>query len=76
MQRRIKTDKYDMKNLVNFNASSDKSENLNFDVLLLSLAYKSSVKSTEELSFMTRKCDRNFEEKMTFCLKNEEFGEF
>ena len=28
--------KNDMKNLVNFNSSSGKSENLNFDVLLLS----------------------------------------
>ena len=31
--------KNDMTNLVNFNASSDKSENLHFDVLLLSIAY-------------------------------------
>ena len=32
--------KNDMRNLVNFNASSGKSENLHFDVLLLSIAYK------------------------------------
>ena len=31
--------KNDMTNLVNFNASSGKSENLHFDVLLLSIAY-------------------------------------
>ena len=31
--------KNDMTNLVNLNASSDKSENLHFDVLLLSIAY-------------------------------------
>ena len=31
--------KNDMRNLVNFNVSSDKSENLNFDVLLLSKVY-------------------------------------
>ena len=31
--------KYDMKNLVNFNASTGKSENLPFDVLLLSKVY-------------------------------------
>ena len=31
--------KNDMMNLVNFNASSVKSENLHFDVLLLSIAY-------------------------------------
>ena len=29
-----------MRNLVNFNASSGTSENLHFDVLLLSIAYK------------------------------------
>ena len=32
----------DMRNLVNFNARSDKSGNLHFDVLLLSIAYKVS----------------------------------
>ena len=32
--------KKNMTNLVNFNASSSKSENLHFDVLLLSIAYK------------------------------------
>ena len=31
--------KNDMRNLVNFNASSGKSENLNFDVLLLLKVY-------------------------------------
>ena len=36
--------KKDMKNLVNFNASSGKSENLHFDVPLLSVAYKISAK--------------------------------
>ena len=30
----------DMRNLVNFNVSSSKSENLQFDVLFLSIAYK------------------------------------
>ena len=34
--------KNDMANLVNFNASNGKSENLHFDVLLLSIAYKVS----------------------------------
>ena len=34
--------KTDMRNLVNFNASSSKSENLHFYVLLLSIAYKDS----------------------------------
>ena len=32
--------KNDMRNLVNFHASSRKSENLHFDVLVLSQAYK------------------------------------
>ena len=36
--------KNDMKNSVNFNASSGKSENLHFDFLLLSIAYKVSSK--------------------------------
>ena len=34
--------KNDMRNLLNFNASSGKPENLHFDVLLLSIAYKVS----------------------------------
>ena len=36
--------KNDMRNLVNFNASSGKSENLYFDVLVLSIACKVSAK--------------------------------
>ena len=34
----------DIRNSVNFNANSGKSENFHFDVLLLSIAYKVSVK--------------------------------
>ena len=34
--------KNDMRNLVNFNVTSGKSENLHFDVLLFSIAYKIS----------------------------------
>ena len=64
--------KNNMGNLVNLNASSGKSENLHFDVLLLSIAYKVlAKKSTEEFSLMTLKSDPNFEEKLTFCLKND-----
>ena len=60
-----------MTNFVNFNASSGKSENLHFGVLLLSIAYKvSAKKNAEELSLMTLKSNPNFEEKFTFCLKN------
>ena len=64
--------KNNMRNLVNLNASSGKSENLHFDVLLLSIAYKVlAKKSAEEFSLMTLKSDPNFEEKLTFCLKND-----
>ena len=34
--------------LVNFNASSDNSENLHLDVLILSIAYKVSVKKVQK----------------------------
>ena len=57
--------KYDMRNLVNFNASSGKSENLHFDVLLLSIACKVLAKKVQKMSLMTLKSDRNFEEKLT-----------
>ena len=40
--------KNDMRNLVNFNASSGKSENLHFDVLLLSIAYTVSIKMAQK----------------------------
>ena len=40
--------KTDMRNLVNFNASSGKSENLYFDVLLLSIAYKVLAKKLQK----------------------------
>ena len=40
--------KNNMKNLVNFNASSGKSENLHFDVLLLSIAYKVLPKNVQK----------------------------
>ena len=38
----------DIRSLVNFNASSGKSENLHFDVLLLSIAYKVSAKKVQQ----------------------------
>ena len=41
--------KNDMKNLVNFNVSSGKFENLHFDVLCLSIAY---------IKFQLKKCRR------------------
>ena len=39
--------KNDMGNFVNFNMSSGKSENLHFDVLLLSIAYKVSAEKVQ-----------------------------
>ena len=41
--------KNDMMNVVNFNASSGKNENMHFDVLLLSIAY---------IKFQLKKCRR------------------
>ena len=40
--------KNDMRNLVNFNANSGKSENLHFDVILWSIAYKVSAKKVQK----------------------------
>ena len=40
--------KNDMRNLVNFNVSSGKSENLHFDVLILLIAYKVSDKKVQK----------------------------
>ena len=37
-----------MRNLVNLNASTGKSENLHFDVLRLSIAYKVSAKNVQK----------------------------
>ena len=64
--------KNDITKLVNFNASSGKSENLHFDVLLLSIAYKKfQLKKRRGVSLMILKSDPNIEEKLTFCLKND-----
>ena len=62
--------KNDMGNLVKLNASSGKSKNL--DVLLLSIAYKVSGKKVQknDLSWHLKK-HQNFEEKLTFWLKND-----
>ena len=57
--------KNDMRNLVNFSASSGKSENLHSDVLLLSkVCYASAKKSTQELCVITLKNDAKFEEEL------------
>ena len=70
--------KNDMTNLVNFNASSSKSENLDFDVLLLSIVYNVSAKNyrgiishgAEEWTKLWGKSDFLFEKWL------EKFGEF
>ena len=43
--------KTDMRNLVNFNRSSGNSENLYFDVLLFSIAYKVSAEEVQKNHF-------------------------
>ena len=43
--------KNDKKNLVNSNASGGKSENLHFDMVLLSIAYKVSAKKGQKINF-------------------------
>ena len=67
--------KNDMKNLVNFNGNSGKSENLHFDGLLLSIAYKLLAKKVQKsyLSWQKEwmKSHPNFEEKLIFCLKKD-----
>ena len=65
--------KNDLRNLVNFHASSQKSENLHFDGLLLSIAGRvSGIKSTEELSLMGKLLRKA---KLLFEKWHEEFGE-
>ena len=55
---------------VNFNGGSDKSENFHFDVLLLSIAYKVLAKKVQN-NYLYWHWRVNFEEKLTFCLKND-----
>ena len=64
--------KNDIRNLVNFHASSRKSENLHFDQMLLSTAYKDlDKKNTDELCFMTMKSDAKFEKNLTLGFNND-----
>ena len=64
--------KNDMRNLLNFKASSGKSGNLYSDVLLLPISHKVSPQKVQK-SYLSRhqKKDSNFEEKLTFYLKND-----
>ena len=64
--------KNDMRNLVNTNVSSSKSENLHFNMLLLSKVYYVwAKKSVEELCVITVKNNAKFEEKPTCAFKND-----
>ena len=63
--------KNSMMNLVNFNSSSGKSENLHFDVLLLSKVYCFSQKPSEELCVITLKNHEKLEQDLTCALKND-----
>ena len=53
--------KNDIRDLVDFNRNSSKSENLHLYLLLLSTAYKVSAKKVQKKS----------EEKLNFCLEND-----
>ena len=70
--------KNDMRNLVNFNASSDKSGNLHFDVLLLSIAYKVSAWKVQKnyLSWHWKKIQTLKKNCLLFEKWHEEFGDF
>ena len=48
--------KNDIRNLVNFNLSSGKSENMHFHVLLLSIAYKVSAEKVVSAKKIQRSC--------------------
>ena len=64
--------KNDIRTLGNFNTSSGKSENLHFDVLLLSKVYVGAKKkSTVELRVITLKNDAKFKEELTCAMKND-----
>ena len=64
--------KNNIRNLVNFHVNSRKSENLPFDQIFLSKAYKILAgKNTEDLCFMTLKSDAEFEGKVTLGSKND-----
>ena len=55
---------------MNFNASSGKSENSHFDVLLLSIVYYVSAKKVQRSYVITLKNDAKFEEELTCDLKD------
>ena len=61
-----------MRNVVNFNVSSGKSENLHFNALLLSIAYKVSAMKVQKNFLSGHSKDiQTLKKKLTFCLKND-----
>ena len=63
--------KNDIRNLVNFHASSQKSENLHFDRLLLFKPYKVLDEKAQKNCLVTLKNDEKFEETLTFGSKTD-----
>ena len=64
--------KNDVRDLVNFRQTTQKSKNLHFDELLLSKVYKiAQLKSTVELCVMILNSNAKFEEKMNCGFKND-----
>ena len=63
---------YYIRNLVNFHASSRKSENLHFDGLILPKLFKVlDQKGTDKLCLNTLKSDEKFEDTLTLGSKND-----
>ena len=60
----------DIRNMVSFHASSRKSENSHFDVLVLFKAYKVLDEKVQKSCLMTLKCDEKFEEKLPLGSRN------
>ena len=63
--------KINIRNWFYFHASSQKSENLHFDWLLLSEAYKLLDEKVQKICLMTLKTDAKFEEKLTLGSNND-----
>ena len=63
--------KNDMRNLINFHASSQKSENLLWWAPFVQSIQRFKWKRTEELCLMTLKSDAKFEEKLIFDSKDD-----
>ena len=65
--------KNDMRNLVDFNTSNNKFENLHFAVLLFSIAYKVSTKKVQKsyLSWHWKVIQTFWTFQKRFCLKND-----